>query len=213
MIHFMIRKRLSLPRICLYVSSYIQLYSSDQVYSGEQFSLTCDRGVRRSFDQWLSRPGWVTTQYPGPGRIPRAFSAPATAKDRTRDQKFGKQRGVATKLPRSHRTASDPGHLSQSPELTSDPRSGRETAEQGCITAEQLGPHSRAGLGTGYLQALCPWPGPPWSPSAFILPPQLCLDTRPGDIPRPCWNKPDHHNRGRDFLLLVTSFLSLASGS
>ena len=189
---------------------YIQLCSSDQVYSGEQFSLWPGGPALIwpvAVTSWLSNDAVSR-----PRRIPRAFSAPATAKDRTRDQKFGKQRGVATKLPRSHRTASDPGHLSQSPELTSDPRSGRETAEQGCITAEQLGPHSRAGLGTGYLQALCPWPGPPRSPSAFILPPQLCLDTRPGDIPRPCWNKPDHHNRGRDFLLLVTSFFVTGIG-
>ena len=49
-----------------------------------------------------------------------------------RDQKFGKRRGVATKLLRSLPT---PATFPRAPQLTSDPRSGRRTAE-GCITAE-----------------------------------------------------------------------------
>ena len=134
----------------------------------------------------------VTTQYPGPGGFRGLSRPPSPPKSRARDQKFGKQRGVtATKLPRSHRPPlPTPATFPRAPELTSDPRSGRETAEQGCITAEKLcqaahiPEQGSAAATAGYLQA----PRPVARPGLWGLPSfsQLCLDTRPGDISRPC---------------------------
>ena len=169
------------------------------MYSREQFSLSCERGVLRSFDhQPLSRPGLSNdaVSRPRPRRIPRAFSTPVTAKVSSSGPKVRETAGSqrATKLPRSHRpelptpaTFPRPG-----PGLTSDPRSGRETAEQGCITAEKLGlaahiPEQGSAAATaGYIyRHLALWVGPVHH---RLLPSfsQLCLDTRPGDISRPC---------------------------
>ena len=79
----------------------------------------------------------VSPPAPLPGHSAGFLGPRHRQRARDRDQKFGKRRGVAdgAKLPReSHRPElPTPGHLSQaalgSSQLTSDPRSGRGTAE------------------------------------------------------------------------------------